>query len=178
MYTNYKILFIDTTESMVVFKFTKEDTRDFVTRKYYDGELTEEKLSEMVKSAQYESYNFHLRDTQSAPFTPENWEGTLKSMNVEDCADYDPTSHKAEEVREETDSEINIRYTLTEFSVSEKASHIRRRRDSLLRGTDNYGFSDRAMPDEIKAYREALRDITDQEGFPESVSWPLEPSQS
>ena len=178
MYTNYKILFIDTTESMVVFKFTKEDVRDFVTRKYYDGTLNEEKLSQLVKSAQYEAYNFHLRDTESAPFTPESWEGTLKTMDVENCEQYDPSSHRAAEVWEETDSEINIRYTVTEFSVEEKANNIRKRRDSLLRHTDNYAYSDRTMPDEIKAYREALRDITDQESFPESVSWPLEPSQS
>lgn len=178
MYTNYKILFIDTTESMVVFKFTKEDTRDFVTRKYYDGQLTEEKLSKMVKAAQYESYHFHLRDTEAAPFTPENWEGTLKPMTIESCETYDTTSHRAEEVWEETDSEIKIKYTLTEYSALEKADNIRKRRDSLLRHTDTYGFSDRTMPEEIKVYRQALRDITDQEGFPETVSWPLEPSQS
>ena len=49
-----------------------------------------------------------------------------------------------------------------------------RRRDLLLE-TDVWALSDRTMTAEQTAYRQALRDITDQAGFPANVTWPTKP---
>ena len=55
----------------------------------------------------------------------------------------------------------------------------RNQRNSLLTNTDKYMTVDYPITDaqreEIKAYRQALRDITKQKGFPENVVWPKEP---
>jgi len=38
---------------------------------------------------------------------------------------------------------------------------LRQKRDSLLKATDHFALSDNTLSDEIKAYRQALRDITE-----------------
>tara|TARA_R100000773_G_scaffold11221_1_gene10377 strand:+ start:5552 stop:5821 length:270 start_codon:yes stop_codon:yes gene_type:complete len=56
------------------------------------------------------------------------------------------------------------------------AGKARQERDSKLRATDWRAGSDLTMSDEWKAYRQALRDIPAQAGFPNSITWPTEPS--
>ena len=53
---------------------------------------------------------------------------------------------------------------------------VREERDALLAATDWMGNSDVTMSSAWTTYRAALRDITKQEGFPYSVTWPTEPS--
>ena len=48
-------------------------------------------------------------------------------------------------------------------------------RDKLLAATDVWALSDRTMTAEQTAYRQALRDITDQSGFPTDITWPTKP---
>ena len=48
-------------------------------------------------------------------------------------------------------------------------------RDTLLLETDWWGASDLTMTDAQTAYRQALRDVPDQEGFPDTVTWPTKP---
>jgi hypothetical protein len=52
---------------------------------------------------------------------------------------------------------------------------IRSERDQLIASTDWWGTSDRTMTAEQTAYRQALRDITDQSGFPTDITWPTKP---
>ena len=52
---------------------------------------------------------------------------------------------------------------------------IRDLRDVLIKATDWWATSDRTMTAEQTAYRQALRDITDQAGFPTDISWPTKP---
>ena len=51
---------------------------------------------------------------------------------------------------------------------------VRSQRDSLLQQSDVYALADR-ITDEWTAYRQALRDIPSQAGFPDSVTWPTKP---
>ena len=48
-------------------------------------------------------------------------------------------------------------------------------RNSLLSETDVWALSDRTMTAEQTAYRQALRDITNQPGFPNNIEWPTKP---
>ena len=52
---------------------------------------------------------------------------------------------------------------------------IRQRRDNLMKQSDWRAVSDRELEPEWKEYRQALRDITKQEGFPYDVKWPKDP---
>lgn len=62
----------------------------------------------------------------------------------------------------------------------ELADRIRRERDEKLEETDFFVMpdypSDPKDLEEVKAYRQALRDITKQSGFPKEVTWPELPS--
>ena len=51
---------------------------------------------------------------------------------------------------------------------------VRNQRDSLLQQSDVYALADR-ITDAWTAYRQALRDIPAQSGFPASVTWPTKP---
>jgi hypothetical protein len=62
---------------------------------------------------------------------------------------------KPETTREMTDAEMNDR-----TSLSEELSILRIVRNSLLQETDYLASSDRTLSDNMKTYRQSLRDMT------------------
>lgn len=52
---------------------------------------------------------------------------------------------------------------------------VRSQRNSLLAETDYLALSDTTLSSDMSAYRQALRDITSQAGFPTNVTWPTKP---
>ena len=62
----------------------------------------------------------------------------------------------------------------------ELASQVRTERDSKIAKTDYLAMPDYPLSDEdrvqVFAYRQALRDLPTQEGFPREVVWPNEPA--
>lgn len=59
------------------------------------------------------------------------------------------------------------------FSKTEEG--VRNTRNALMAETDWMTLPDNNPTEELLAYRQALRDITEQEGFPENVVWPEKP---
>ena len=55
------------------------------------------------------------------------------------------------------------------------SDEIRAKRNSLLAETDYLALSDTTLSSDMAAYRQALRDVTSQAGFPTSVTWPTKP---
>ena len=55
------------------------------------------------------------------------------------------------------------------------ADEARAERNTLLQATDVWALSDRTMSAEQTAYRQALRDLTAQAGFPTDITWPTKP---
>ena len=54
------------------------------------------------------------------------------------------------------------------------ASAARAKRDAMIKETDFYMLPDYpAVPTGVAEYRQALRDITEQPGFPHSIDWPV-----
>ena len=58
---------------------------------------------------------------------------------------------------------------------TEAAERVRSERDQKLKDTDWMGMSDVTMSADWATYRQALRDVPTQEGFPHTVTWPEEP---
>ncbi len=58
---------------------------------------------------------------------------------------------------------------------ADAAAKVRKRRNELLEATDYLALTDTVMSDEMVQYRQALRDITSQDGFPHRVDWPVKP---
>tara|TARA_Y100001970_G_scaffold257205_1_gene335672 strand:+ start:32626 stop:33096 length:471 start_codon:yes stop_codon:yes gene_type:complete len=80
------------------------------------------------------------------------------------------------------------RYTYTEHDITEenaaqealdlaaKAVNTRSRRNNLLAETDFYALSDVTMSEAMKTYRQTLRDLPEQEGWP-NVDFPEKPEE-
>ena len=115
------------------------------------------------------SYNVHEVEVKTAPAVDE------KNYNV---------------VRSETPVEVSGKWVL-QWSVVEKtaeekqqyydsfADKARAKRNALLSDTDwiviMHTEKGTNIPMEWEVYRQALRDITDQAGFPFDVVWPTKP---
>ena len=52
---------------------------------------------------------------------------------------------------------------------------VRRERNLMIKETDLWGLADYPATAEQTAYRQALRDITAQAGFPTDITWPTKP---
>ena len=52
------------------------------------------------------------------------------------------------------------------------ANLARNRRDQLLSATDYLALSDQSMPENVKDYRQKLRDVPEQASFPYEIEWP------
>ena len=57
--------------------------------------------------------------------------------------------------------------------IESLAKSVRAKRDALIKETDFYMLPDYPnAPQGIAEYRQALRDITEQPGFPNNIVWP------
>ena len=63
-------------------------------------------------------------------------------------------------------------------SVAKMAELVRDNRNMFLQATDWSQGVDvpQAIKDKYATYRQALRDVPAQEGFPQSVTWPVAPA--
>ena len=59
--------------------------------------------------------------------------------------------------------------------IATKEAEVRNKRNYLLTETDYLALSDNTLTPEMATYRQELRDITNQAGFPENVEWPVKP---
>lgn len=66
-------------------------------------------------------------------------------------------------------------YVVEQLPTADAQMSVRNQRDNLLQQTDWMALNDVTMPSEWAAYRQALRDVTAQGGFPYSVVWPTKP---
>ena len=91
-------------------------------------------------------------------------------------------------MRYHTTAEGNIPFTAAEESardveeqeytdgIDTRAAELERTtRDSLLASTDWAANSDVTMAAEMTTYRQGLRDVPAQAGFPNTIKWPTKP---
>ena len=64
--------------------------------------------------------------------------------------------------------------TMNAEQNSIKPMMARAERDNLLSESDVYALADR-ITDEWRTYRQALRDVPSQAGFPDNITWPTKP---
>lgn len=85
-----------------------------------------------------------------------------------------PPTH---DVYQETAIFKNDDWSTVKNSVLEEAAKQRITRDRLLAGSDWTQLADSRV--DLRAwadYRQALREVTEQKGFPEAIEWPTQPS--
>lgn len=74
---------------------------------------------------------------------------------------------------------VEVKEVMPVVTEEQMARQVRFQRDRLLSACDYYVMPDYPSTEqgleEVKAYRQALRDITKQEGFPVNITWPVVP---
>jgi hypothetical protein len=109
----------------------------------------------------------------------------VHSVTVLNAPVYDEATQRIEQDAQPTerDGQWAIRWTVTDLSAeelaaksNEKAAGVRMQRDRLLAACDWTQVADAPVDQAAWAtYRQALRDITAQAGFPDNVTWPTKP---
>lgn len=104
---------------------------------------------------------------------------------LSNSSNYDASTHFYIETEDTDDDEVTVFSTYdsaTQQIVTNQALkdeikeiEVRYKRNELLSETDWMAVGDRPMSDEVRAYRQALRDVPQQEGFPDNVVWPTKP---
>ena len=93
--------------------------------------------------------------------------------NVQTYIDVKEKREGAEREREEAKRIANM-------TDEDHAVEVRSQRDRLIAETDYLAMSDYPLSEEdrgiVTAYRQALRDVPTQEGFPREVVWPEAPA--
>ena len=59
--------------------------------------------------------------------------------------------------------------------LADKWVNVRRDRDRKLAETDFHALSDSTLADNMKTYRQALRDVPEDNADPDDINWPVEP---
>ena len=93
-------------------------------------------------------------------------------------------------MRYHTTSEGNIPFTAAEETARDaeeqawidgadarEAEVVRSKRNSLLALTDFYALADNTLTTAMAEYRQALKDIPTQAGFPNTITWPTKPGE-
>ena len=133
-----------------------EDNIIIIDRAQIEFEALPDSIPSEVRAFQWFGTNGHI---EYHDLTPETEVDTLPSW-AQDCVSL----HEAK-VAEIAANEL----PLTPEEV------VRSQRTQLLHQTDWWAVSDRVMSPEEITYRQALRDITEQTGFPHNVVWPVKP---
>jgi len=64
-----------------------------------------------------------------------------------------------------------------EEKAADALAMLRRERNAKLAETDYLALSDNTMTAEMETYRQALRDVPQQSGFPTEITWPTKPNE-
>jgi len=122
-------------------------------------------------------------------FNPDNWELEAITSLIEEHAQFVVTHWEYQETAPKT-SPLSVGDIGTssadawappvfpDFNEPTQEELIRGKRDSLLKETDWMVLPDSSQPSQAWLdYRQALRDIPQQEGFPSNVVWPIKPTE-
>ena len=176
---NYTITRVDVPTLSVQIMYSKEGYPNYMIRSYVGEPFNQEAILERVfahDNILHVQNHWNSLDADNHPaLDSEQTVGQVKEIIVEDKPDFQEGIEVLEKVLTEEEDCIRQSWSVRTLEAGEVASYIRQKRHALLLQTDMYALSDRTMSAEMTAYREALRNITDQEGFPFNVEWPIKP---
>ena len=115
--------------------------------------------------AQLDENNIYIGVIEGIPGdVPNSWYAPKNSISI-----FPPTDEPGKWIFEDG--------AWTELTAEKKAVLIRQQRDALLLATDYMMMPDYPMSElareNLKVYRQALRDVPEQPDFPNSVVWPI-----
>ena len=133
-------------------------------------------LYQIKKAFPNTSFSLPLQDAELAPFG-------IYPVATGEMPSYDQeTSYVEEGMPVKTASGWTQVWEVKSYSQSELADKLNQK-EEIARGQRNYklaetdylALADGTLTDEMRAYRQALRDLPAQAGFPENINWPTKP---
>ena len=106
------------------------------------------------------------------------------SVKFVDAPAYSADTQRIEQDAQpiESNGQWELRWSVLDLTAEEltmkaeaAGNEARALRDRLLAATDWTANSDVTMSDAMRVYRQALRDVPSQAGFPDNVTWPEKP---
>ena len=172
---NYEITKVDTVLKYIQVSYKREGYEDYWVQRHLPSPVTEEKIHEIAIDAVEEAQQYWDERDADTPFELSQTTGQIKPVILTEEPQFNPLYSTCTPSWDESGDVREKVWTVEPHPIGKTALNIRNKRDILLGETDVEGLTDREMTEEIKAYRQALRDITDQETFPDSVIWPIKP---
>jgi len=171
---NYKIMSVDAPGMRMQVRYSKENKPDYFVNIGLDDDFDANTVHEKATEEVVQAERYWQRMDES--FTLDTDIGECKDSVFVDTPDYDMNTQYVEENVTESNTTITYGWTVWDKSEDMYAADIRAKRDNLLKMTDEYAMADRTMTVEMIAYRQALRDVPNQNTFPTSVVWPIMPT--
>lgn len=172
---NYTILKIVPSERILSVKYEKDGKPEYYLQISFEDGATESDIISAIQTNSVCAVEFWNRYESASDITMSSMTGTVKTIVENPMPEHDALLNKVERTVSETSDTITYSWNVVPLSATDKGQRIKAKRDSLLFGTDQFALQDREMSTEMQAYRQALRDITEQETYPESVTWPIAP---
>ena len=145
----------------------------------------------LITNGQVEKYPYSIgllrKDNPNTSFTKNPKDAILAYYGVYPVMETNPTVGADQKlVKSWTPELVSGEWVLnhqavdmTAEEVAERdgviASNVREKRNTLLAATDYFALTDVTMDAAMTTYRQNLRDITAQEGFPNDIVWPSLP---
>ena len=145
--------------------------------KVTDGVATEYTLNQL--RAEHPNISFPV-----APSAEVLADFSMYPYTIADQPEYNNETHTivSGDIEQTIDGDWQKGWVLQAIPEEDIARRVRANRDMLLAASDFTQLPDTARDDSERAewatYRQALRDITSQEGFPNTVTWPVMPSRT
>lgn len=174
---NFKILRYEPGNKMVQVRYSKEGKPDYFVRSYIAGDWTEENIrneamaeQNVEQATQYWSTMDHSDEVVLSSDS-----GQVKDRLYEAHPEFNPNTQVLVRQVAESDTTMTYSYVVRNLTEEEIAGKIRDQRNKLLLITDAEMVSDRNPSQEMIDYRQALRDLPQQPGFPTDIQWPMRP---
>jgi hypothetical protein len=147
------------------------------------GDLSEEAVRDQIETFAHVICDTWEKSVNAPPMLAESLTGPqpavrekLKEILTEPEPEYNFDTQKLVSAVRQTEDNIIEYWEVVDLTEEELADRARGKRFYLLRETDYLVFSD--TPEASQAwldYRQALRDIPAQAGFPTNIVWPTQP---
>lgn len=182
--TNYEIISLDPRDNCLMVRYTEDGQEDCTIPVYLPTgiESTEEQLHEIARQNAVSAI-IYWRDQEALASAQvdllENLStktGVVKEVVANNAPEFDEHLYEIHPTVTETETQIIHDWELVPLTDGQRKEAVRIKRDTLLSQTDNECLSDRTPSQELLDYRQSLRDIPQQDGFPSAVVWPIKPS--
>lgn len=172
---DYEIVRVLPEQSFVQVKYSKEGEPDFFHRFTVSGYFTEENIHKNAKEKIEWAVHYWANREENDGFALTETVGQAKNIEYDSMPEFDSSTQIVENYIEEDETTVYHKKRVVDIPPDELGKLVKDKRDVLLAATDTEALSDRTMSDAMTAYRQALRDVPQQAGFPTDVVWPVKP---